>query len=92
LAVRIPRKPSVLRRKIVGSNQASATEDSFVSVISMNPATLRIDNPNCDPLELRIESAASIFKEAMLSDPGQLKEAPDTLARRIFARDLLLQA
>jgi len=27
---------------LVGSNQAAATEDSFVSVISMNPATIRI--------------------------------------------------
>ena len=27
---------------VVSSNQAAATEDSFVSVISMNPATIRI--------------------------------------------------
>ena len=30
---------------LVGSNQAAATEDSFVSVISMNPATIRICTP-----------------------------------------------
>jgi hypothetical protein len=32
---------------LISSNQASAAEDSSVSVISINPATIRIDNPAC---------------------------------------------
>jgi hypothetical protein len=46
----------MLKNCVFGTYPASATGDSFVSLISRNSATLRIDNPNCDRSELRLTS------------------------------------
>jgi len=89
----VSRRPALI--EIVSSNQASATKDSFLSVISMNPATIRIDKrvlPNESSMGVTAGQSsahkrsslsvwARVFREEAVLRSGQIGVSPASRKR-----------